>query len=91
MVSVETQKIGYDLLCTKGTVEKHVEVKGLQGDEVCFLLTANEKACAERDKLFCVCVVTRALTDSPRCVEIPGVALLADYEFQPVSYRVTKR
>jgi hypothetical protein len=91
VVSVEAQKIGYDLLCTKGAAKKHVEVKGVQGDEVCFLLTANEKARAEKDKLFCVCIVTRALTASPKCVEITGPCLLADYEFRPVTYRVTKK
>jgi hypothetical protein len=91
VVSVENQKIGYDLRCMREAEVKHVEVKGVRGDEVCFQLTAGEKARAESDKLFCVCVVTRALADTPRSVEIPRARLLADYEFQPISYRVTKK
>jgi hypothetical protein len=40
--SVEAQKLGYDLQCDREGVQVHAEVKGTQGDDVCFIITAAE-------------------------------------------------
>ena len=40
VTSVEAEKVGYDLRCDKGDVQQHVEVKGTQGEELCFIITA---------------------------------------------------
>jgi hypothetical protein len=40
--SVEAQKVGYDLRCNRGNEQAHVEVKGTQGSDVCFIITAAE-------------------------------------------------
>src|SRR6266542_908637 len=43
VVSVESERVGYDLLATKDGDERHLEVKGTGGADVDFILTAGEK------------------------------------------------
>lgn len=40
--SVENEKIGYDLLATRGALEEHLEVKGVRGADPCFIITVGE-------------------------------------------------
>jgi hypothetical protein len=40
--SVEQDKCGYDLHCTKSSLEEHVEVKGIRGLDPSFIITAGE-------------------------------------------------
>lgn len=63
--SVESQKVGYDLSCERGDTQVHVEVKGTQGDDVCFIVTAAEVRNAMMDRKHLTCVVTAALTPTP--------------------------
>ena len=58
--------MGYDLHCTRGGREKHVEVKGISGDAEIFNMTAKEKQNAHEDDNFVVFVVTRARSGNPR-------------------------
>jgi hypothetical protein len=37
--SVENEKIGYDLCAKKGDLEEHLEVKGVRGSDLCFIIT----------------------------------------------------
>jgi hypothetical protein len=64
--SVEAQKVGYDLCCDKGDTQVHLEVKGTQGEDVCFIITAAEVRNAMIDRKHITCVVAGALTSAPR-------------------------
>ena len=48
VTSRERMNCGYDLLAKNGRQERHIEVKGVQGTEVIFIITANEVKCAPR-------------------------------------------
>ena len=61
VTSVESDKIGYDLLCTKKTKELHVEVKGISGTEEEFIITENEKIASQKDKCFMIALVVNAM------------------------------
>lgn len=85
--SVEAEKCGYDLLCRKDSEENHVEVKGVQGELVSFIITAAEVKQAQKDSDFVLCVVTAALTDEPNLNIFGGEDFIADFELLPLSYR----
>src|SRR5205807_363408 len=59
--SVETEKLGYDLRCMKGSAEENVEVKGVQGEIPTFIITAREAKQADTNSKFIICVITSAL------------------------------
>ncbi len=56
----------YDLCGDKGDAQIHLEVKGTQGEDVCFIVTAAEVRNAMIDRKHIPCVVTAALTDTPK-------------------------
>lgn len=89
--SVEAEKCGYDLLCRKGSEENHVEVKGVQGKLVAFIITAAEVRQAQKDSNFMLCVVTSALTDVPRLNLYDSESFVSDFELSPLSYRAVLR
>lgn len=60
--SVELEKVGYDLHCTKGNQVACVEVKGTSGSREEFILTANEYESAKANEDFVLCIVTNALS-----------------------------
>lgn len=62
VISREADGCGYDLECTRGSLRRHVEVKGRSGREVAFVLTVRELVVAETDPHFQLAVVTEALT-----------------------------
>ena len=56
--SVEAEKRGYDLLCRKGSIENHVEVKGIKGKiPIPFIITAGEVRQSKSNPFFVVCAV----------------------------------
>lgn len=65
MKSVELERCGYDLHCTRNEVEEHVEVKGLSGSDLAFIVTAGEMTRAGQDEAFFLYVVTEALSPKP--------------------------
>jgi hypothetical protein len=89
--SVEAEKCGYDLLCQKESEENHVEVKGVQGEIISFIITVGEVKRAQNDSDFVLCVVTSALTDSPNLTLFEGESFNSDFELSPLSYRATLR
>lgn len=89
--SVEAAKCGYDLLCRKDSEENHVEVKGVQGELVAFIITAAEVRQARNDSDFVLCVVTSALTDDPKLNLYDGESFVSDFELSPLSYRAVLR
>ncbi len=48
VMSKESEKVGYDLLCRRGSAVHHVEVKGIRGAICSFMITA-KKTKAELD------------------------------------------
>lgn len=87
--SVEAKKVGYDLVATKGRQERHLEVKGISGPLVRFVLTANEHRASIEDRRFRLCAVTSA-TDSRhrRLHEWTGADLQATATFAPTAFAV---
>lgn len=91
VVSVEREKCGFDLLCTKAGAERHVEVKGCSGEEVRFIITAKEYAAAFSDPLFRVAVVVRALQESREATEFTGKQLQDNFDYRPIQYSARYR
>lgn len=88
--SVEAEKCGYDLLCTCGAEERHVEVKGSSGAEQKFIITANELDVANRDPAFVLALVTSALGDEPSIYEWPVSEFLRAFSLRPISFVATR-
>jgi hypothetical protein len=89
--SVERDKIGFDLLCSRRSKEEHVEVKGVSGEEPdSFVLTAGEVKRAESDPAFILCVVTTPLS-SPLQHWFRQSAVLRDFDVVPIQYMARRR
>jgi hypothetical protein len=91
VASVEAQKLGYDLLCMSDEAEEHVEVKGIQGTECCFIITAGEIRNALMDRKHVTCVVTGALSGSPTLVRLSSDALMGEFEHHPLAFRLVPK
>jgi hypothetical protein len=89
--SVEREKCGFDLRCVKGSSEAHVEVKGIQGHDLSFILTRREYRCAEVDQHFVLYIVTTALTTNPRLHSFQGLDVLRRFRFEALAYRAALR
>jgi hypothetical protein len=85
--SVEAERCGYDLRCRNGMLEEHVEVKGLQGDAIAFIVTRGERKRAERDDAFVLCVVTSILTKQPKLRSYRNEEFLRLFSFDPLAYK----
>ena len=86
VVSVEAEKCGYDLTCTRNQKKEHVEVKGIAGREACFNITASELKQAESNPSFIICVVTLSLSKLPGLLRLTGVQLRKQFQFRPLQY-----
>jgi hypothetical protein len=84
--SVEDEHCGYDLLCSKGKREVHLEVKGIAGTRPLFMITVGERSRAESDRVFRLCIVTEALT-SPKLTTLSGRDLHKLVTLYPLVYR----
>lgn len=89
--SVEPENLGYDLVCTQGGNEEHVEVKGTQGHIPSYFMTANEYECSENDPLFILCVVTGVLTQQSYIYSYPGSQISKEFEFTVQQYKAVPR
>lgn len=92
--SVENLKCGYDLRCTKGNAERHVEVKGCSASGKRFIVTAKEHGLAFSDPSFRVAIVSDALSDRSALEEITGKQFQTMFECRAIQYlarRVTAR
>ena len=87
--SVEAEKCGYDLECRKDKKSLHIEVKGVRGKIVSFIITAGENKKALTDPDFLLCVVTSALEKKPQIQQYTGVQLKSRFRFDPLAYKVT--
>ncbi len=86
--SVELQKRGYDLICTRGNQRELVEVKGIQGRDLSFIMTAKEVKQANSNDEFVLCVVTSALS-APKIHRFTAQAFRTRFDLKPISYRAT--
>jgi hypothetical protein len=87
VTSIEAEKLGYDLRCYRDASEEHVEVKGTQGSDVCFIITASEVRNALIDRKHVTCVVTSALSSSPAITRIGHKEFRDLLSLQPIAYR----
>jgi hypothetical protein len=85
--SVEAEKVGYDLRCEKDGEEAHLEVKGTQADEVCFIITAAEVRNAMIDRKHLTCVVTAALTAAPKMFTYTKDDFSKKLQLDPIAFR----
>ncbi len=86
--SVESQKCGYDLLCTKGTLQEHVEVKGIQGELLSFIITNGEVKQSRSDDKFILCAVTLTLSN-PQSHRFTASEFHEKFTLEAVSYRAS--
>jgi len=90
--SMEAEKLGYDLQCSRGSIVHHVEVKGIAGTDCSFVVTANEKGKALTDPAFRLIAVTRALEAKRReLLRFTGSKFLGEFRFAPLSFMATHR
>jgi hypothetical protein len=86
VTSVEEDKVGYDLLCVRSDAEKHVEVKGIGGTMVGFIITHNELWRSRTDPNFVLYAVTEALSKEPKEHAYTGSELEAAFGFRPLQF-----
>jgi len=89
--NVENENRGYDLVCSKGRLEQHVEVKGTQGSTPSYFMTANEYNCAQEDPLFVLCVITGVFSKKPYIHTYAGAELSDEFEFTCLHYKAVPR
>jgi len=84
--SVENEKCGYDLQCVRPGAEAHVEVKGIGGSIVGFIITQGELATARNDPSFALYAVTEVLSQRPKVHVYTGSELQNAFAFRPLQY-----
>lgn len=87
--SVESEKCGYDLLCVKDSLEEHIEVKGIRGTSLSFIITAGEVQQARTNPCFVLCAVTSALSDAPQMSRHTGREFLDKFKLEELSYKAS--
>ena len=91
VTSVEAEKVGYDLRCDKGDAQQHLEVKGTQGDELCFIITAAEVRNAMVDRRHVTCLVTAALSNTPKLFTFSRDEFISKLRLDPIAFPVQAR
>lgn len=89
--SVEQQKRGFDLICYKGNIEEHVEVKGVSGSICTFIITSNEIRQAKHNSKFILCVVTEALSKTPKLDCFSGKDFLQRFSLEALQYKAVMK
>jgi len=84
--SVEADKVGYDLECTKSKQTLRVEVKGVSGGKPEFIMTKNEIAAAGTNPDFMLALVTEARSSTPRLKHYKGRELLQKFSATPIQF-----
>jgi hypothetical protein len=85
--SVEERRCGFDLYCVRHSEEVHVEVKGVEGAERRFVITAGELRRAREDDRFVLALVTSALSSQPGLERLPAAIFRSAFTFDPIQYR----
>ncbi len=89
--SVEADKIGYDLRCTKGGKRRHVEVKGRARSGNVVLMTANEWRRAVEDSRFIIAVVSEIGSRTPSIAQWSGPDFQHSHDIKPILYHASRR
>ena len=84
--SVESENIGYDLLCKRASKEEHVEVKGLSGEDRNFILTQNELKNAKENPNYLFYIVRNALKKKPKGNRYTYNEFKKYYDYTPLAY-----
>jgi hypothetical protein len=84
--SVEPDRCGYDLHCTRGKEEIHVEVKGTRGDGRSVLLTAAELERGFSDERFVFAIVATPCT-APVATYWPAKKFRQAFAFEAIQFR----
>jgi hypothetical protein len=85
--SRERDKCGFDLECSKMGALEQVEVKGVRGTGLSFVITAGEIGQARNNSKFFLVVVTEALTESPKLTKFSGVDFCRRFNLSAIQYR----
>jgi len=91
VLSRERDKVGYDLDCQRGRTELHIEVKGVSGTEIRFILTARERQKMESDANFVLTVVTSANNRESQIHNFSGRGAIGKFDFRPLAFMTTLR
>lgn len=86
VLSVENKKIGFDLLCTRGKITEHVEVKGISGSGSDFIMTRKELETAGKDKSFKLCIVNILSGENRQMKKYDQDEFLKSFTEKPISY-----
>ena len=84
--SVEDEKCGYDLQCVRPGSERHVEVKGIGGSMVGFIITQGELGRARNDPEFALYAVTEARSERRKAHPYTGSEMENAFDFRPLQY-----
>ena len=82
-----TDKCGFDLECSKDGEVEQVEVKGVRGAGLCFIVTAGEVKQARTNARFFLMVVTAALSPSPKVTKFSGKEFCRQFNLSAIQYR----
>jgi len=89
--SVEHERCGFDLVCTRPPREEYVEVKGVGGPRPIFQITAKELECAKTDPDFVLRVITLARSRKRGISRYSGKEFLEAFDLEPSQYRAAPR
>ncbi|MHB8525938.1 MAG: protein NO VEIN domain-containing protein [Candidatus Acidiferrales bacterium] len=81
----------YDLRSEKQSLQEHVEVKGTQGKEVCFIITAAEVRNVMIDRDHVTCIVVDALSTESNMFKYSKEQFIADLDLEPIAFRARSR
>jgi hypothetical protein len=84
--SVEADKCGYDLHCTRSRSQLHVEVKGTSGNGEAIILTAGEFDRGFSDDYFVLAIVAHAGTENATLRQWPAQDFRQCFAFEPIQY-----
>lgn len=87
--SVEREKCGFDLECTREPAVEQVEVKGVSGTAISFVITANEVKHARENSKFVLVVVTSALSVSPSLTRFSGEEFCKRFDLVTLQYKAS--
>jgi|AntRauTorckE6833_2_1112554.scaffolds.fasta_scaffold53168_1 hypothetical protein len=88
--SVESENLGFDLICSNDNYVENVEVKGISGNKEAFILTRNEYKQIKKNDKFVLCVVTNTLNKNIEIKKYRGSSISDKFSFEPLQYFVAK-
>ena len=86
LVSREKENLGYDFDVRRKSEELHIEVKGISGSLLKFMITTNEIKCARTDSKFQLAAVTEATTVRRHIQFFTGKEFLNKFGLKPAAY-----